>query len=52
MIDYLMKGHVQGEPSGCSLGFIDMKKKVAFQYMLLILNHNFYFDVNNTLGMT
>ena len=27
---------VQGDPSGFSLGFVDMKTKVAFQYMLLI----------------
>ena len=28
--------------------FVNIKTKVAFQYMLLILKLNFCFDVNNT----
>ena len=44
---------IQGDRSGCSLGLIDIKTKVAFQYMLLILKqHNFCLDINNTWGTT
>ena len=39
---------IQGDTSGCSLGFVEVKTKVAFQYMLLILKRDFCFDVNNT----
>ena len=41
-----------GDPSGCSLGFVDNNTKAMFQYMLLILKHIFCFDVNNTKGTT
>ena len=43
---------IQGDLSGCSLGFVDIKIKVAFQYMLLTIKRNFCFDVENTLGTT
>ena len=39
---------IQDDQSGCSLGFVDIKTKVASQYMLLLLKHNFCFDDNNT----
>ena len=31
------------------LGLVDIKTKVVFHYMILILKHNHWFDVNNTL---
>ena len=34
------------DPSGCSLGLVDMKIKVAFQHMLLILRCNICSGVN------
>ena len=37
---------VQGDTSGCSPGFVDIKAKVAFQYKDHILKLNFCFDVN------
>ena len=37
---------VQGDTSGCSLGFVDIKTKVEFLITLLILKLNFCFDVN------
>ena len=37
-----------GDPSGCSLGFVDNNTKAMFQYMLLILKHNFWPNVNKT----
>ena len=43
---------VQGDPTGCFPVFVDIKTKVAFQYMLLTLKRNFCFDVNNTWGTT
>ena len=39
---------VQGDHSGCSLGLVDIKTEAEFQYMILILKHNFCFNVNNT----
>ena len=30
---------VQGDHSGCCLGYVDIKTKVAFQYRLLILRN-------------
>ena len=39
---------LQVDYSGCLLGLVDIKTKVAFWYMLLILKHNFCLDVNNT----
>ena len=41
---------LQGGTSGCSLGFVDIKTKVALQHMLLILKHNLCFDVKNLMG--
>ena len=41
---------IQGDPSSCSQPPVDIKTKVAFQYMLLILKHNFCCDVNSRLG--
>ena len=43
---------LQGDPSGSSQPPVDIKTKVAFQYMLLILIHNFCFDVNRRLETT
>ena len=46
---------LQGDPSGSSQPHVYIKTKVAFQYiryMLLILEHNFCFDVNRRLGTT
>ena len=40
--------NVQVDHSDCSLGLIDIKTKVAFQYMLLIIKHNFCFEVSTT----
>ena len=40
--------YVQGDHSGCSLGCVDIKTKVPFQYVVLTLKQNFCFDVNNT----
>ena len=37
---------LQGDHSGFSLGLIDNKTKVPFQYMLLILKRNISFYVN------
>ena len=39
---------VQGDTSGCFLGFVDKITKAVFQYMFLVLKHNFYLNVNNT----
>ena len=41
---------IQGDRSGFSRGVVDIKTKVAFQYMHMrpILKHNFSFDVNRT----
>ena len=43
---------VQGDTSRFSLGCVDMKTKVWFQYMLPIQKCNFWFDVNRTEGTT
>ena len=46
---------LQVDPSRCSLGCLDIKTKVVFQYMLLIrviLKRSFCFDINTTLGTT
>ena len=40
---------IQGYPSRCSLGLVDIKTKVVFQYLLLILKRNFSFDLWNNL---
>ena len=39
---------IQGDPSGSSPCFVDIRTKVAFQYMLLKLKFNLCLDVNNT----
>ena len=39
---------VQGDPSGCTLAFVDVKTKVPLQYSLLILKCNSQFNVNKT----
>ena len=39
---------VQDDTSHCSFVSVDMKTKVLFQYMLLILKHNFRFKFNGT----
>ena len=39
---------IQGDHSSCTLGLVDIKTKVPFQYMFLILKHNICFDVNKT----
>ena len=44
--------NVQGDPSGCSIGFVDIKAKFLIHHMLLILIGNSYFDLNSTLGKT
>ena len=41
-------GNVQGDPSGCSLGFVDIKTKVEFSYKDHILKRYLCFDVNKT----
>ena len=41
------QGSVQGDISGCSIGFVDIETKVVFQCMLLILRRSFC-NVNNT----
>ena len=46
---------VQGDHSGCSLGFVDFKTMAVFQYMLLLLKHNLCFDeqhLGNNLMVT
>ena len=43
---------IQGDPSGSSQPPVDIKWKVAFQYMLLIQKCNFCFNVNRRLGTT
>ena len=43
---------VQGDTSGGFQPTVDIRTKVAFQYMLLILKHNFCFYVNMRLGTT
>ena len=43
---------LQGDQSGLSLGYVDIKTRVAFWYMDLILKHKLCFDVNTTLGTT
>ena len=43
---------VQGDHSGCAKPPVDIKTKVPFYYMGLILNWNFCFDVNRRFGTT
>ena len=45
-----LKATVQGDPSGSSQPPVDIKTKVAFQYMIVIPKHNFCFNVNWRLG--
>ena len=42
----------QGDTSGRTKPTVDMKTKVAFQYNLFILKHNFCFHVNDRFGPT
>ena len=42
--------HIQGDTSGRTKPPVDIKTKVAFQYMLFILKRNFCFDVNRRFG--
>ena len=44
--------YIQGDTSGSSQPPVDIKTKVVFQHMLLILKRNFCFDVNRRLGTT
>ena len=46
-----LRGQLQGDHSGCTLCLVDMKTKVAFQSMLLLLKHNFCFDGSATTWM-
>ena len=39
---------IQDVPSGCFLGYVDIKTKVGFHYMILVLKRNFCFTVNYT----
>ena len=43
---------IQVDTSGCSLGLVDNKTKVAFKCKENILKCNLCFDVNTTLGTT
>ena len=43
---------IQVDPSGCSLGVIDIKPKFAFYYKGQLLKCNLCFDVNKTKGTT
>ena len=43
---------LQGDYSGSSQTPVDIKMKVAYQYMLLKVKHNFCLDVNRRLGTT
>ena len=36
---------ILGDPSGCLLSFVDIKTKVALQYMLLLPKCDFCFDI-------
>ena len=46
-------GHlVQGEPSRCFQGCVDIKTNVVFYYSICILKWNFCFEVNTTLRTT
>ena len=38
---------LQGDPSGCSRGFVGNKTNDVFQFMLLMSKCNFCFDVNH-----
>ena len=46
----LYSSDIQGDTSHCSLGSVDVKTKVAFQYKEHILKRNFCFHVNRTKG--
>ena len=48
MVAYYLRNTLEGDYSGCSLGLVDIKTKIAFQYMLLLLKRNFSFNINNT----
>ena len=43
---------LQGDQSGSSQSSVDIKTKVVFKYMLLILKRNFCFDVSRRFGST
>ena len=38
---------IQGDPSSFSLGFVDIKRKVEFQYLIIKIQLNFRLNVNN-----
>ena len=44
--------YIQGDTTGSSQPPVDIKTNGVFQYMLLILKHNFCFDVSRRLGTT
>ena len=50
LLQWTLQWFVQGDHSGCSLGLVDIKTKVVFQYMLLtrILKSYLWIDVNST----
>ena len=43
---------LQGDHSGCVRPPVDIKTNVAFQYMLIILKHNFWFHANGRFDTT
>ena len=43
---------VQGDYSGCVKPLVDIKTNFAFQYMLIIVKHNFGFEVNGRFETT
>ena len=38
--------YIQGDLSGCSLGFVDIKTMVALKYKVHILQRNLCFDIS------
>ena len=50
-IMYVSSG-VQGDPSYCSQGCVDIITNVVLKYRLWILKWNFFFEVNTTLRTT
>ena len=51
--EYNMNANVVlGDTSGCSLGSVDIKAKIPFQYRESIQKRNLDFDFNKTLRTT
>ena len=50
--DALYYEHLQGDTSGCFLGFVDIKREAVFHYEEDVLKRNLCFDVNKTFGRT